>query len=164
MIRTRELSVLVAAGALLTSVVTAGPASANSEDGPVYGYESLCMDDRGNSINLATPVQMWACSGSDPAEVWTLDQITYTIRFDEVADMCLDINDQGTTNGTAVQLYQCNGLPNQIWVPRPGGALENPASGKCLDDTAWGGSGTPLELYTCNGGANQDWTVTGTIY
>jgi hypothetical protein len=29
--------------------------------------------------------------------------------------LCLDVNDQGTANGTRVQLWTCNGGDNQRW-------------------------------------------------
>jgi len=29
--------------------------------------------------------------------------------------LCLDVNGQGTTNGTKVQLWTCNGGSNQQW-------------------------------------------------
>ena len=65
----------------------------------------------------------------------------------------------GTANSTPVDLYTCNGTGAQNWEPQPDGALLNPISGRCLDDTALGGPGTQVELYTCNGGSNQHWTL-----
>jgi hypothetical protein len=62
----------------------------------------------------------------------------------------------GTTAGTSVVLYDCNGTASQQWQARADRSLYNPNSQLCLDAT--GGSSqntTPLELWTCNGLAHQ---------
>jgi hypothetical protein len=35
--------------------------------------------------------------------------------------------------GTGVELYDCNNVGGQHWVPQANGSLLNPASGYCLD-------------------------------
>ena len=63
------------------------------------------------------------------------------------------------SNGTLIEWWTCNGGANQQWQAT-GGELVNPASGKCLDDPASNTTnGTQLILYACNGGNNQKWTV-----
>ena len=60
--------------------------------------------------------------------------------------------------GTLVDLYTCNGTGAQVWQPQSGGALLNPQSGKCLDDTGFsttpGHPGADLELHR---GGQQSW-------
>ena len=69
---------------------------------------------------------------------------------------CVDDNDFGTANGTKIQLWTCNGGPNQQWTVEPGGTLQ--VYGMCMDITGANYSnGTGIELWTCNGGANQQW-------
>jgi hypothetical protein len=58
-----------------------------------------------------------------------------------------------------VDLYYCNGSGAQVWEPQSDGALLNPQSGMCLDDTGFGGSGTLLQIWSCTGAANQDWNL-----
>src|SRR5205823_1204092 len=61
-------------------------------------------------------------------------------------------------NGTVIQLYDCTGAWNQVWVPTADGALRNPQSGRCLDDSAWGTTnGTYLQLFDCTAAWNQVW-------
>ena len=72
---------------------------------------------------------------------------------------CLDVAGAGTANGTQVQLYDCNGTGAQIWQAQSNGELVNPNSGKCLDDTGFGGAGTQLQIWSCSGGTNQAWTL-----
>jgi hypothetical protein len=52
----------------------------------------------------------------------------------------MDINGGGTADGTKVDLYDCNNTAAQVFIPQSNGSLYNPQSGKCLDDTGYGGS------------------------
>ena len=72
---------------------------------------------------------------------------------------CLDIDGGGTANGTTVDLYSCNDTGAQVFVPQSNGELYNPQSGKCLDDTGYGGSGTQLQIWTCADTSNQIWNL-----
>lgn len=66
----------------------------------------------------------------------------------------------GTTNGTPVDLLTCNGTGAQTWQPQPNGALVNPQSGKCLDDTGFSTTpGTQSQIWSCTGNANQSWQL-----
>ena len=73
---------------------------------------------------------------------------------------CLDVNFSGTTNGTPVKLYDCNGTVAQQWIKDSNNRLVNPNSGKCLHPI--GGSrsaGTQLEIFDClQGATSQVWT------
>ena len=64
----------------------------------------------------------------------------------------------GTTNGTAVQLWECNGTGAQQWRVRSDGSVQNPQSGLCLDNPdASTTPGTRLNIRTCTGSAAQAW-------
>ena len=64
-----------------------------------------------------------------------------------------------TTIGTKLELYDCNGVGGQKWVPQANGSLLNPQSGLCLDDPSGNTTnGTQLQIYTCNGNSSQKWT------
>ncbi|MER6418743.1 ricin-type beta-trefoil lectin domain protein [Streptomyces sp. NPDC001137] len=73
-----------------------------------------------------------------------------------IAGKCLDVNGGNSANGTAAQIWSCNGADAQQWSARSDGTLR--ALGKCLDAT--GGStanGTKIVIWDCNGGSNQQW-------
>ncbi|MEV7992483.1 glycoside hydrolase family 19 protein [Streptomyces sp. NPDC086077] len=76
-----------------------------------------------------------------------------------LAGKCVDVAGAGSANGTAVQLYDCNGTGAQVWSNPGDGTLR--ALGKCLDvverSTA---DGAAVQLWDCSGGANQQWVVT----
>ncbi|MET9613830.1 RICIN domain-containing protein [Kitasatospora indigofera] len=74
-----------------------------------------------------------------------------------LAGKCLDVAAAGTANGTAVQLYDCNGTTAQTWTLGADGTVR--ALGKCLDVT--GGAtadGSKVQLWDCNGSGAQQWT------
>ncbi|GAA2577014.1 hypothetical protein GCM10010435_61460 [Winogradskya consettensis] len=71
---------------------------------------------------------------------------------------CVDVSNAGTADGTAVQLWSCNGSRAQSWAytPGPGGTLR--ALGKCLDVSNGGTADrTKVQLWTCNGSGAQRW-------
>ncbi|MFF9391614.1 lectin [Streptomyces griseoluteus] len=75
-----------------------------------------------------------------------------------LAGKCLDVAGANSANGTAVQLYDCNGTAAQQWTVGTDGTIR--ALGKCLDVTGSStANGTRLQLWDCTGAANQKWTV-----
>jgi hypothetical protein len=121
--------------------------------GPITGYEGLCVDVRGASTALFTPVQVYTCNGTN-AQQWTVVQAGSTLH---ALGMCMDINGGGTADGTTVDLYTCNNTAAQVFIPESNGELYNPQSNKCLDDTGYGGSGTQLQIWDCTDNSNQQW-------
>jgi hypothetical protein len=136
------------------NVNSGGGGGGTTATGPITGYEGLCLDDRSASTAEYNPIQVYTCNGTG-AQQWTVEP-NNTL---EVLGMCLDVDAAGTANGTLVDLYTCNGTAAQVWEPQPDGALLNPNSGKCLDDTGYGGSGTQVQIWSCSGNNNQSWTL-----
>ncbi|MEV7331463.1 family 20 glycosylhydrolase [Micromonospora sp. NPDC093244] len=70
---------------------------------------------------------------------------------------CIDVPGSNTADGTAVNLWDCNGGGNQTWTHRNDGTLT--ALGKCLEPA--NGSltdGTSIVIRTCSTAAYQRWT------
>ena len=135
----------------------AAPAAAQATvgaTGPITGYEGLCLDDRSASTANFNPIQVYTCNGTS-AQQWTVESNGSL----EVLGMCLDVDAAGTTDGTLVDLYTCNGTAAQDWQPQSNGELVNPNSGKCLDDTGFGGSGTQVQIWDCADSSNQVWNL-----
>jgi hypothetical protein len=73
---------------------------------------------------------------------------------------CLDANGRGTTNGTTVIIWDCNGQTNQQWNVNSNGTITGVQSGLCVDANGAGSAnGTKLILWSCNGQTNQQWTL-----
>ncbi|MEV4277040.1 RICIN domain-containing protein [Actinoplanes xinjiangensis] len=75
-----------------------------------------------------------------------------------LAGKCVDVAGAVNTNGTAIQLYGCNGTAAQQWS-RPGdGTLRS--LGKCLDISGPSNAdGTVVHLWDCHTGTSQKWTL-----
>jgi len=72
---------------------------------------------------------------------------------------CVDVAGAASANGTAIQLYDCNGSSAQQWtVGNTDGSIR--ALGKCMDVTAASTTnGAKIQLYDCNATGAQKWTV-----
>lgn len=129
-----------------------------------------CLDADLNTIGSnGTRVQLWDCNGQ-PQQKWYIDQYAsqsgtiWQVLRNVASGRCLDADlNSIQTNGTYVQLWDCNGQPQQEW--RNVIALQNqfsqagPMLGRCLDaDTnTIGGNGTRVQLWDCNAQNQQNW-------
>ncbi|NUQ99598.1 MAG: lectin [Streptomyces sp.] len=69
---------------------------------------------------------------------------------------CVDDAGSGTSNGTAVQIYTCNGTSAQSWKVVPDGTLQ--VLNDCMDVTNGATTaGTKVQLHTCNGTQAEQW-------
>ncbi|GAA3210558.1 ricin-type beta-trefoil lectin domain protein [Nonomuraea helvata] len=96
-------------------------------------------------------------SGNPPGSTTTL--------VNRNSGRCLDVPGQSQTNGTQLNLWDCNGQANQQWTYTTGKQFQVYGS-KCLDANGQGTSnGTAVLIWDCNGQANQQWNVNsdGTI-
>jgi hypothetical protein len=75
------------------------------------------------------------------------------------SNRCLDVPALSQTNGTLLQIWDCNGGANQQWTLLSNGELQVYGS-KCLDvpnhSTA---AGTRVDIWDCTGGGNQQWNL-----
>ncbi|MDP9815135.1 serine/threonine protein kinase [Spirilliplanes yamanashiensis] len=75
------------------------------------------------------------------------------------SDLCLDVFNSQTTDGTPVQMWDCNGGANQEWTWAADGTLRS--LDRCL--TVGGGAGSdgaPVRLSACDDSARQQWRFT----
>ncbi|WP_203704724.1 ricin-type beta-trefoil lectin domain protein [Asanoa iriomotensis] len=71
---------------------------------------------------------------------------------------CADVNASGTADGTKIQIWDCNGAPNQTWTVGTDGTIRS--LGKCMDVQSSGlVNGTKIHLWTCNGTGAQQWVA-----
>ena len=140
---------------------------------PVTGPGGTCLDVNGDDNGVdGTPVDIWSCQHDAVDQDWQYlrtapDQglpsgaaIPSWQYPEELVTMgrCLDID--GTAAGTKVELWDCNGVGGQQWVPQANGTLLNPQSGLCL--TSPGGStanGTVLDIETCADSVGQQFLI-----
>jgi chitinase len=139
---------------IFNQITGGGGTNPGGATGQITGYQGLCLDDRSASTADFNPIQVYTCNGTN-AQDWTVNSNgTLTVLGN-----CLDVAGAGTANGTLVDLYPCNGTGAQSWVHQSNGELVNTNSGKCLDDTGYGGSGTQVQIWACADTANQQWNL-----
>lgn len=79
-----------------------------------------------------------------------------TGTFTGLGGKCLDAAGGSSANGTAVQLYDCNGSTAQRWTVGTDSTIK--ILGKCMDVTsASTADGAKVQLYDCNGSGAQQW-------
>ena len=98
-------------------------------------------------------VQVYDCSGN------ANQAITRTAAGElRVSGKCLAADADGTTTGTKVILWACNGKSSQQWSFRVDGTVVNRSNGLVLDVTSWGtANGSKVQLWTGLGNATQTW-------
>ena len=125
--------------------------------GTIIGPGSKCVDVAGDDTGgNGTAVQLWDCQYS------AIDQHWYHNSNGSLRTLgrCLDVTNNGTANGSLLELWDCNGGGAQNWQQQPDGSLLNPQSGRCLDSPyAATDNGTRLEIYDCNGSAAQKFAL-----
>ncbi len=103
-------------------------------------------------------------ASTSPGDQLTQRTEALTYPWDQslyVLGKCFDVPGFNDTNGTNVQIYDCNGGMNQQWEFWYDGTIRPTFNtNKCLDLPGWEtDNGTPIQIYDCHGGSNQQWTL-----
>lgn len=133
-----------------------------------------CADLKDWSTASGGLAQQLGCSGA-PNQTWQLVATggstapvadgRYLMRVSH-SNLCLDVPNSSTANGTNLQQYSCNGTAAQQFdVTYIGGSryeVRNVNSGRCVDlYSAWTVNGTAVQQYDCNQTDAQRWTING---
>ncbi|GAA1892084.1 glycosyl hydrolase family 18 protein [Asanoa iriomotensis] len=106
--------------------------------------------DPNNANSLVSAIYTVATGGSNPPPTGRTGRIT------GLAGKCVDVAAANTANGTAVQLYTCNGTNAQTWTVGTDGTIR--ALGKCMDVASGStANGANVQLWDCNGSGAQVW-------
>merc|ERR1712190_35418 len=86
---------------------------------------------------------------------------TITSASDSSNKMCLDLSAGHTSNGNAIELWECNGQESQQWLFHDWAIFYAADPSKCIDiaggEYAMGTQGAKLQIWDCNGLTNQNW-------
>ncbi|WP_200216469.1 glycosyl hydrolase family 18 protein [Micromonospora coerulea] len=158
-----------------SALVAMDPANANRDCTTVSGVQQ-CY----NGIPTIKRKTQWALANAGGMMNWELSQDTtgstslVSAIYDTVmggttpppggptgpitgiAGKCVDVAAANSANGTAIQLYTCNGTAAQSWTVATDGTLR--ALGKCADVTSGStANGAKVQLWDCNGTGAQVW-------
>jgi chitinase len=110
----------------------------------------LSQDTTG-STSLVSAIYATATGGSQPPPGGGR-----TGPITGIAGKCVDVAAANSANGTAVQIYACNGSAAQSWTVGSDSTIR--ALGKCMDISSAGtANGTKIQLWDCNGTGAQAW-------
>ncbi|MEH1165032.1 glycosyl hydrolase family 18 protein [Micromonospora sp. CPCC 205539] len=116
--------------------------------GGVMNWE-LSQDTSG-STSLLSAMYDTIMGGTTPPPTGRTGPIT------GIAGKCVDVASASTANGTAIQLWSCNGTNAQTWTVSSDSTLR--ALGKCADITSGStANGAKVQLWDCNGSGAQVW-------
>jgi hypothetical protein len=135
----------------------------------------LVLDDPGYSQYPGVKLQVWTQGGLPGSNGYIRNQTFSVISLGDGnialrvkgTDMCADVRNFGTTDGTQVQLWTCGAAnyADQAWKALGTGQLEavraTSFSGvtMVLDDPLRHGDGTQLQIWSSNGLPQQQWTI-----
>jgi Ricin-type beta-trefoil lectin domain/Glycosyl hydrolase family 12 len=148
-------------------VMTSGTTSVGNLDVGILAADSVSrgyMTDSDYLIDLEAGFELWQGGAGLATDSYSVNVnhgggTTTTGAVVGYEGLCLDDRAASTAEYNPIQVYTCNGTGARVWEPQPDGALLNPNSGKCLDDTGYGGSGTQVQIWSCSGNDNQSWTL-----
>lgn len=118
--------------------------------------QQLGCSGGGNQTFMLTP------TGGDAAPI---PEGRYSIRSLN-SNLCLDLPNSSTAQGTQLQQYTCNGTGAQqfdiLYVGNSRYEVRNVTSGQCVDlYSGWTVNSTAVQQYGCNQTAAQRWIITG---
>lgn len=153
-----------------SEIFTTGNATTLANFAKSKGIQELAFWALGRDKACATNGQLSdSCSGT-PQSAWQFSSVFNTVtgggttppptgstgQITGLGGKCVDVAAASSANGTAVQMYDCNGTTAQQWTVGTDGTVR--ALGKCMDLTAAGtANGTKVQLYDCNGTGAQVW-------
>ncbi|MDX2851489.1 ricin-type beta-trefoil lectin domain protein [Streptomyces sp. PA03-3a] len=153
-----------------SEIFTTGNATTLADFAKSKGIQELAFWALGRDKACATNGQLSdSCSGT-PQSAWQFSSVFNTVtgggttppptgstgQITGLGGKCVDVAAASSANGTAVQMYDCNGTTAQQWTVGTDGTVR--ALGKCMDLTAAGtANGTKVQLYDCNGTGAQVW-------
>jgi hypothetical protein len=140
-------------------------------DGTIQ-LNGLCLDTAGGGTAAGTLVVLDTCASATSSQQWT--QGAGNTVVNTASGRCLDDPGASTTNGTQLQIWDCNGSIQQVWPlpvaqapppPPPSGPLysaqvQSNTDAPCMAEanhTAKAGS--KVQLWTCFGYSWENWTM-----
>ncbi|MBU2665139.1 RICIN domain-containing protein [Actinoplanes bogorensis] len=140
-------------------------------------YKMIYTNFGHNAMNYATNTRTSSTFASAQQNQWLINSIlwlgggdgtptepvTWQPLVSRSSGKCVDVRAAGTTNGTAVQQYSCNGSTAQQFqlVPTSGGYVRinnRGNSAQALDVTNVStADNAPIQTWTYGGGTNQQW-------
>jgi chitinase len=151
------------------------PIAGQNDDNEFFSQADAQSLETFAATNGVQKLAFWEVHSYDKATGWAYSRIFNQItggstppptgagKITGIGGKCVDVAGASSADGTAVQLYTCNGTVAQQWTVGSDGTIK--ALGKCLDVTAAStADGAKLQLYTCNGSGAQKFSYNATSH
>jgi chitinase len=152
------------------------PIAGQNDDNEFFSQADAQNLETFAATNGVQKLAFWEVHSYDKATGWAYSRIFNQItggttppptgggsRITGIGGKCIDVASASSADGTAVQLYTCNGSTAQQWTLGSDGTIK--ALGKCMDVTAAStADGVKIQLYTCNGTAAQKFSYNATSH
>jgi hypothetical protein len=130
------------------------PTGTATGTGALTGIGGNCLTNQNSLDTEGNPMFASGCNSSAGQQISPYSDGTVRVQGG-----CLDVVSAGTTSGTDVDWYPCNGTNAQNWTYQSSnGELVNPNSGLCLTDPG-GSTASRLDIETCTDSAQQQWKL-----
>ena len=152
------------------------PIAGQNDDNEFFSQADAQNLESFAAANGVQKLAFWEVHSYDRATGWAYSRIFNQItgggtttppaggsKITGIGGKCVDVDSASSADGTAVQLYTCNGSSAQQWTVGTDGTIR--ALGKCMDVTAGStADGAKIQLYTCNGTAAQKFSYNATSH
>ncbi|XLE02229.1 ThuA domain-containing protein [Streptomyces sp. 184] len=130
-------------------------AGSGGTQGHITGYGGKCLDVQGGNTADGTRIQLWSCGATNPNQMFTVPGDGTVRAFGKC------VTGTGTTAGSPVLLYGCDGGADQRWTAQSDGTLRSAVgTNLCMDASGPStADGTRIHLWGCHGRANQLWAL-----
>jgi endoglucanase len=133
----------------------------------VNSNSGACVDAAGWGTGNGTVVQQWACGSQQYNQEWQFTSVgngVYAVYNRNAPDEAWNVVNNGTGDGSLMQLWTYGGGANEQWMPVSLGnglyKFVGVGSGRCLDvPGASTANGVQLDIYDCNGTAAQSFAL-----
>ena len=132
------------------------------------GADGKSVDIAYGSTNNGTAVQQYASIGGNNAQKFSIlaSGSNWKLAMTIAQNKCVGMVGNGTGNGAAAEIQDCNGSNNQAWTASVVSGttdtftFKNVAANRCLDVSgASGADGARMQLWDCNNQNNQRFQV-----
>lgn len=143
----------------LSGNVNGASISSSSWFNVVNQNSGSCVDAAGWGTSNGTVVQQWACGSQQYNQEWQFQPVgngVYAVYNRNAPSESWNVTNNGTSDGSLIQLWTYGGGANEEWMPVSLGnnmyKFVGVGSGRCLDvPGASTSNGVQLQIYDCNG-------------
>jgi endoglucanase len=133
----------------------------------VNSNSGSCVDAQGWGTSNGTVVQQWACGSQQANQEWEFESAgngAYAVYNENAPSEAWNVTNNGTGDGSPMQLWTYGGGSNEQWMPVSLGnglyKFVGVGSGRCLDvPGASTSNGVQLDIYDCNGTGAQSFSL-----